>query len=197
MTGTLTFLKEFRPAPPAITDEREIGKEKQAEEAYRDGFAAGVEQARAEFASEAVAAIDRMTEALRDATRLRDSIARGVNEEAGSAVAAVVRGICPCLAAAGAAEAAKSLVIDELENVPRPVVIKVSGEAIEALTESLGGYLDADTTIEADDGLGPSQIGFEWVQGSASIDVDGLVTRISALADSLGTEPKADQQGET
>ena len=188
MTGTLTFLREFRPPRTVADRSLDTDSERSVEAAYQKGLADGIAQARAEIDNENAAAIDRMTAAMRETHALRTSILAAVSAEAGTAVAAVVRAMCPQLAASGLAETAKALMVDELQKVPRPLTIKVATESVKGLTEMLAGHLDTDTIIEADESLSPSHVRFEWFQGSASVDVDELATRIAKLADSIGAE---------
>ena len=183
------FFREFGPvsrtAPPpgqvvALTDD-----------AYARGVADGLAQAHAQTAARTASALEDLTARLDDMTAERDRVADETAAEAGAALAAVVRSLCPSLSALGLADRARHLLETELLSGPRPVTIRAAPDVAEAL-DGMG----ADLTVESDGDMPGTRLDLSWPEGGATLDIEALSAQIMGLADTLGPDsdplPKED-----
>jgi flagellar biosynthesis/type III secretory pathway protein FliH len=174
MSSSVSFLREFE---PANTDGRATTKN-----ASRRAFEAGVEEGRAQAKSEFDqgnrAALDSINGALTALATSHDQMRAAVEAEAGRAVAAVVRSLCPLLAERGLADSVQALVHESLSELPRPVLIDVAPESFDALSDALQGDIGSRIELRLNASLLPASVKISAEEGVISVDVEGMVNRI-------------------
>lgn len=179
-------LREFGPVTEAVPAPRPRQVEAMTEEAYARGLADGMARAQAQVEARTAAALEDLTARLAACATERDRAVAGISEEAGKALAAVVRGLCPGLAALGLADRARFLLENELRAAPRPLTVRAAPEIAETL--GTAGSLGADVVVESDEALPPTRLDLAWDEGGATVDTGALVSDILALADTLGPQ---------
>ncbi len=174
MSGTVSFLREFE---AANIDGRATTKN-----ATRKAFEAGVQEGRAQALDEIDqgnrALLQAISGALTTLAASHQQMRAAAEVEAGQAVAAVVRALCPRLAERGLADTVEAFIHENLSTLPRPLVIDVSPESFDALGEALGGDIGArvELRLNADLKAASAQISAE--DGVVSVDVHTVVNRI-------------------
>lgn len=194
MMQSSRFLREFRYSSGPESTAVALVDETRATEAYERGVADGLAQGRAEAGKEAFAVIRELSAKLDDMAAMRDGMAEGIRAEAGQAVAAVIRRICPALAAQGMGERAALLLETDLKAAPRPITIHAAPEIAEALTDHLAERFGPSVRIESVEGIPDTRIDFAWSEGGASVDTGALSDRILALATELAPASAAEQR---
>lgn len=174
MSTSVSFLREFE---PANTDGRATTKN-----ASRRAFEAGVEEGRAQAKSEFDqgnrAALDAINGALMTLVASHDQMRAAAEGEAGRAVAAVVRALCPLLAERSLADSVQALVHDSLSDLPRPILIDVSPESFDALSEAMHGDIGSRIELRLNASLLPASVKICAEEGDIGVDVQGMVNRI-------------------
>lgn len=179
-------LREFGPVTGAVPAPRPRQVEAMTEEAYARGLADGMARAQAQVEARTAAALEDLAARLAACATERDRAVAGISEEAGKALAAVVRGLCPGLAALGLADRTRFLLENELRAAPRPLTVRAAPEIAETL--GTAGSLGADVVVESDEALPPTRLDLAWDEGGATVDTGALVSDILALADTLGPQ---------
>jgi molecular chaperone GrpE (heat shock protein) len=146
---------------------------------------AGREQAQKELDTEARSAMSELIRLLADSHQTREEIRRSIQADAGKAVAAVIRKLCPRLASIGLADAASELMNESLKKVPRPIIIGAAPSTAEALTGLLQTEHVGEIEICERADLSSSHLKIDWTDGSAEIDFDKICHQIFVLAGEL------------
>jgi len=192
MSGSISFLREFRPPadlvrgalPPSV------------DEAYQAGVIEGRALERTRIDEETSLALSNIKTALEKNLIERQTISCAVQREAAAAVASVVRALCPSLARSGLSDAAQTVLTDALKAVPRPIAVTAPSNVSEIMRDALDG--DDDSELEFRDDADPSalRVDFAWSGGSAEVDLQGVVDRILALADTLEAAPSTPKESD-